>query len=653
MTANSLTILLLLINSYVYSCSGDVYSVELALDLHELESLVQERKQIKHLADKCIIKFNTSKRRKQIWIPSNFYEDLPGISPTPIKTNYHIQAMLGCISVDALQHYAVLLSLLNSKIKTLQAVYFEQRQKQDAMEQYRMDQVKEMLTMVGSSYLKKAVSKFHVTNFILADGSPIKQSNEVDKLLNLLNVDGSDSSYLSEPVESDGGDADEVLDTHSTSLKPIRSESPSIANKFSTEFKLTEGMKRVGHATISAVEGIANEGFKSAELATQGALRSIFEVTRTLELLTVGAYYKTSSTAFVTFKSRVSACSSYQMLLSHDHYTIEVKPAPNPKDIIWENVSVPQRQITWRKAIATCMIFLGAVFWSIAVSFVTAISNLDSFSERFPIIKRYSSTAVYRFLNNYMAIGLLLMLLNSLPLIFDFISRRYERIKLESEIQNLIMDRYFKYQLANVFVAVQIGSIAIRLNEVLSNPGCIASILGSSLPAVSIYFMNMMVIKTFTAVPCEMLRLYPLLKLLEVKLFYDERKFTEIELHSGVFADPQILYGWVYPNLLMVMMILATYSCVRFKINDTTTTFGNFKLIIFHILLDCPIDNSVLRAVLRNGLSNVQVPVTVCIHEQLSIRRVHVVCGVHAIHDRADIRNLYAVVLPRSEREEL
>ena len=563
------------ISIYFIYCSGDVYSVELALDLHELESLVQERKQIKHLADKCVIKFKTSKRRKQIWIPSNFYEDMPDISPTPIRRNYHVQAMLGCISVDALQHYAVLLSLLNSKIKTLQAVYFEQRQKQDAMEQYRMDQVKQMLTMVGSSYLKKAVSKFHVTNFILADGSPIKQSNEVDKLLNLLNVDGgsfkingSDSSYLSEPAESDGGtDADEVHDTHPTDLKPTVTEnSPMVASMLSTEFKLTEGMKRVGHATISAVEGIANEGFKSAELATQGALRSIFEVTRTLELLTVGAYYKTSSTAFVTFKSRVSACSSYQMLLSHDHYTIEVKPAPNPKDIIWENVSVPQRQITWRKAIATCMIFLGAIFWSIAVSFITAISNLDSFSENFPIIKRYSSTAVYRFLNNYMAIGLLLMLLNSLPLIFDFISRRYERIKLESEIQNLIMDRYFKYQLANVFVAVQIGTIAIRLNEVLSNPSCIASILGSSLPAVSIYFMNMMVIKTFTAVPCEMLRLYPLLKLLEVKLFYDERKFTEIELHSGVFADPQILYGWVYPNLLMVMMIMATYSCVRCEV---------------------------------------------------------------------------------------
>ena len=549
---------------------GDVYSVELALDLHELEALVQERKQIKHLADKCIIKFKTSKRRKQIWIPANFYESMPDMCPKPIRTNYQLQAILGCIAVDALEHYKVLLSLLNTKIKTLQGVYFDQRQKQDAMEQYRMNQVKEMLNMVGASYLKRAVSKFHVTNFILADGSPIKQSNEVDKLLNLLNVD-SGSFKVGETDSGDISESEQVFSHNGMMMSPNTScevgsfASPNKHFSKSTEFKLTEGMKLVGNATISAVGGIANESLKSAELATQGALRSIFEVTRTLELLTVGAYYKTSSTAFVTFKSRVSACSSYQMLLSHDHYTIEVKPAPNPKDIIWENVSVPQRQIIWRKAIATSMIILGAIFWSIAVTAITAISNLDSFSVRFPIIKRYSGTTLYRFLNNYLAIGLLLVLLNSLPILFDFISRRYERIKLESEIQNLIMDRYFKYQLANVFVAVQLGTIAGNIDQVLSNPSSIASVLGTSLPAVSIYFMNMMVIKTFTAVPCEMLRLYPLMKLLEVKLFYDERKFTEIELHSGVFADPQILYGWVYPNLLMVLMIMVTYSCVSKK----------------------------------------------------------------------------------------
>ena len=31
----------------------------------------------------------------------------------------------------------------------------------------------------------------------------------------------------------------------------------------------------------------------------------------------------------------------------------------------------------------------------------------------------------------------------------------------------------------------------------------------------------------------------------------------------GAFANPPILYGWIYPNLLMVLMIISTYCCVR------------------------------------------------------------------------------------------
>lgn len=565
--------------------------MELALDLHELEDLIKQRRKIKNLIDKSIIKFKLSQRRKQIWIHSTFYEAMPEMCPTPIQSPYRVQSLLGYIKVDALHHYATLLYILNAKIRELQLVYFEQRLKRDQMETYRMNEVKRVMKSVSSGLIKQLISNINGST-LMPDGSPIKRSTELEKLLNLFDTDAAsfkadheNSELYDRPPSSsihheisflhndkmEGLDPNSPLDVESgerlvgafhTPLTAQRAIVLSEMKRTRKEFGLTEGMKLVGNATISAVEGFASESLKSAEVATQGALRSIFEVTRALEMLTVGAYYKTSTTAFVTFKSRVSACSSYQMLLSHDHSAIDVKSAPNPKDLIWENVSVPQKQIIARKFISSVMITLGVLFWSIVVYFVTLISTLDTFSEKFPVIKRYSSTDVYRFLNNYMSIGLLLVLLNSLPLIFDFISRHYERIKLESEIQNSVMDRYFNYQVANIFVAVQIGSLAARLSEIIASPSSIATILGTSLPSVSIYFMNMLVIKTFTAVPLEMMRLYPLFKLLEVKLFYDEKKFTENELHSGVFADPPILYGWVYPNLLMVLMIMVTYSCV-------------------------------------------------------------------------------------------
>jgi magnesium-transporting ATPase (P-type) len=220
-------------------------------------------------------------------------------------------------------------------------------------------------------------------------------------------------------------------------------------------------------------------------------------------------------------------------------------------------------QIRIRKGIADGTLIVGAIFWSLVVTFISAISNLESISRVVPALQQYSTTGLYQFANNYLAIGLLLILLAILPFIFDFIARNYEGLKTESEIQNSIMTRYFYYQLANVFVSVGLGSVATSLHEILANPSSILGILGASLPSFSIYFANLVVIKTFTAVPIEMLRVFPVLDILGVSLCMDKRKCTRRELRTGAFADPPMLYGWIYPNLMMILMIMLTYSCVR------------------------------------------------------------------------------------------
>ncbi len=76
-----------------------------------------------------------------------------------------------------------------------------------------------------------------------------------------------------------------------------------------------------------------------------GAMKGAIEIERMFEMLMVGAYYKYSSTAFVTFKSRVTESIAHQMLLSHD--TMEINHAPNPHDIIWDNVAIPKSQVSF------------------------------------------------------------------------------------------------------------------------------------------------------------------------------------------------------------------------------------------------------------------------------------------------------------------
>ena len=252
------------------------------------------------------------------------------------------------------------------------------------------------------------------------------------------------------------------------------------------------------------------------------------------------------------------------MLLSQRFFQLQVKLAPNPSDIIWENVAIPQQQINIRHNIADGTLIVGALFWSVVVGFITTISNLESLSQQFPWIQTYSNTSFYQFLNSYLAALLLLILLSLLPLVFDIIARNYEGLKLESEIQNSIMTRYFYYQLANVFVSVGLGSLATSLHQIIESPTSILSILGNSLPNLSIYFTNLVIVKTFTALPLEMLRAWPFIQIISVMTCTDRKKCTRRELSSGTFADPPMLYGWIYPNIMMILMIMTTYSCVSF-----------------------------------------------------------------------------------------
>lgn len=231
--------------------------------------------------------------------------------------------------------------------------------------------------------------------------------------------------------------------------------------------------------------------------------------------------------------------------------------------IVWENVSIPLSQINIRRSIADGTLIVGALFWSIVVTAISAVSNMQSISRVIPSLQQYSDTQLYQIANSYLALLLLLLLLALLPFVFDFIARYYEGLKTEIDIQNSIMTRYFYYQLANIYVSVGLGSVASSLHEVLANPANLLTILGAAVPTFSTYFACLVIVKTMTAVPIEMLRIFPLLDILSVSMCMDKRRCTRRELRTGAFADPPMVYGWCYPSIMMVLMIMMTYATVR------------------------------------------------------------------------------------------
>lgn len=61
----------------------------------------------------------------------------------------------------------------------------------------------------------------------------------------------------------------------------------------------------------------------------------------------------------------------------------------------------------------------GALLWSLVVGFITAISNIEMLSRELAWLRVIRGSLLYKLLNDYLAGGLLLMLLTLLPHLFD------------------------------------------------------------------------------------------------------------------------------------------------------------------------------------------------------------------------------------------
>lgn len=461
---------------------------------------------------------------------------------------------LGFMAVDAITYYACMLTKENEVVRELQSELRVKAEEIAAVESEKLREQHDTRAGTFIAYLqeKSAEGLANAKNDIARRISlPFEKQKRTSSWLPELEspLHSPDIEKSPDGSKSPGSDNNVVIEAGLQKAKDI----------------LSTGKQIVGDAATvagSSLNEMANEGVRTARIAGRGAIRSVLEATRTLELLTLGAYYSTSSTAFVTFKSRVPKSVAYQMLLSHEHYQMVVTSAPNAKDIRWENVSIPLSQITARHQIAGMVFGILAIFWSAVVALIKAYSSLDDLAQNHSWLDNYHNSLVYQLLNEYLAVVVLLILLALLPFVFDFVARFYEGLKCESEIQDLIMTRYFYYQLANVYVTVTAGTIFGSINDIIQHPGNILTILGKSLPQVSIYFANMIIVKTLTGVPVEMLRIWQLLTIVGVRSLFDKNKFTRRELRTGVFMDYPMEYGWVYPNLLMVLMILTIYMCI-------------------------------------------------------------------------------------------
>ena len=179
--------------------------------------------------------------------------------------------------------------------------------------------------------------------------------------------------------------------------------------------------------------------------------------------------------------------------------------APEPRDVLWENIYVSKGAKKTRTLIADLLVLFIISFYIIPVTIISLLvseSALVSYSPR--IAQLDKASALFSSALALVQPLCLVSIQQLLPPIFIFIGK-CEGIISFSEVQMKSFSRYFMFQVLNIFLVTAVaGSIFDTLAIIIENPETMLLMLGNSLPRMSSFFITYVTMKTFLGVGFEL-----------------------------------------------------------------------------------------------------------------------------------------------------
>jgi len=266
-----------------------------------------------------------------------------------------------------------------------------------------------------------------------------------------------------------------------------------------------------------------------------------------------------SSTGFVTFASRRSHTAAYQLsILDDDFPSFRAYLAPERDGVIMSNLSTPASVIAFNSWITSCVLCAGIVFWALVIAFIATISQLAFLGQYLPFVKDLDPLS-YSILAGALPVTILSIFLGVLPIIFKLLAVYFERRKTVGDVQRMVFGWYFAYLLANVYLTLLSGSVASTISSIAANPASIVDMLGSSLPAVSLFFINFIISQVFLGIPMLLFRIAPLATWNVFLRLTNQKKLTRRQLQEGPLADQVFDYGTTTPAILYIVLIVQLY----------------------------------------------------------------------------------------------
>ena len=270
--------------------------------------------------------------------------------------------------------------------------------------------------------------------------------------------------------------------------------------------------------------------------------------------------------AFVVMRTYTASTIAIQSMHSSKPGSMEVTTAPEPRDILWENVYFSKGARRTRTLILEIFCLFLIAFYIVPVALVSLLvseSALVSISPRLNQLDKASS--LFSAAIATVQPSCLVLLQQLLPPLFIRISRLEGRLSF-SEAQMKTFSRYFMWQVLNVFLVTSIaGSVFDTLAIIIATPESAFEMLGNSLPRMSSFFVSFVTIKTFTGLGVEISRIVSILQnaiLLILFPYSTLRAKRSTRFAMRAIDDP----GWFNQHKILAQDMLVVVISVVFAV---------------------------------------------------------------------------------------
>ncbi|KAF9159397.1 hypothetical protein DFQ26_006588 [Actinomortierella ambigua] len=290
-------------------------------------------------------------------------------------------------------------------------------------------------------------------------------------------------------------------------------------------------------------------------------LRQVFfTLDKAVQKMRLSKIYTMTSTGFVTFENMHAAQILAQTVNTQETLSCYTMTAPEPRDIFWDNASLPPSELTVRSIVINVTLFFLVLFAAGPLTLLSGFLNLDSLEHFFPFL--YRIAAIHPILRDLIqgflpTLGVVIFLA-LVPKILEGMCES-QGIQSYSGIARSIFHKYFIFQIFNVVLIFTIaGTLWQTVNKVYHDLSELARILAESLPKVAPFFVNFTILKGIGLFPVQMLQIGEVFQQTFKHLFAKTpRDYAESR------APPDLKYGVVYANTLLVFIIILIYSTIK------------------------------------------------------------------------------------------